>query len=44
MDTGLSAMTVQALNRAIIVRQPEKELIHHSDRGSQYVVMSIQTF
>lgn len=29
-------LAIQALNMAIIQRQPGKELIHHSDRGSQY--------
>lgn len=29
-------LAIQALNRAIIQRQPGKGLIHHSDRGSQY--------
>ncbi|MEK5382587.1 IS3 family transposase [Niallia sp. FSL W8-0635] len=29
-------LTIQALNRAIISRQPGKGVIHHSDRGSQY--------
>jgi transposase InsO family protein len=29
-------LVIQALNMAIIQRQPGKELIHHSDRGSQY--------
>lgn len=29
-------LTIQALNRAIISRQPDEGLIHHSDRGSQY--------
>jgi putative transposase len=29
-------LAIQAMNMAIIQRQPGKELIHHSDRGSQY--------
>ena len=29
-------LSIQALNRAIITRQPEEGLLHHSDRGSQY--------
>jgi putative transposase len=29
-------LTIQALNMAIVQRQPGKELLHHSDRGSQY--------
>jgi transposase InsO family protein len=29
-------LAIQALNMAIIQRQPGKELLHHSDRGSQY--------
>jgi putative transposase len=29
-------LTIQALNRAIVSRQPAEGLIHHSDRGSQY--------
>lgn len=29
-------LAIQALNMAIVQRQPGKELIHHSDRGSQY--------
>ncbi|MBP2241486.1 putative transposase [Cytobacillus eiseniae] len=29
-------LTVQALNMAIISRQPPEGVIHHSDRGSQY--------
>ena len=29
-------LVIQALNMAIIQRQPGKELIHHSDRGSRY--------
>ena len=29
-------LTIQALNMAIISRQPDEGLIHHSDRGSQY--------
>jgi putative transposase len=29
-------LAIQALNMAIIQRQPGKGLIHHSDRGSQY--------
>lgn len=29
-------LAIQALNMAITQRQPGKELIHHSDRGSQY--------
>ena len=29
-------LTIQALSRAIISRQPGEGLIHHSDRGSQY--------
>lgn len=29
-------LVIQAMNMAIIQRQPGKELIHHSDRGSQY--------
>uniref|UniRef100_UPI0009EC99C3 IS3 family transposase n=1 Tax=Shouchella shacheensis TaxID=1649580 RepID=UPI0009EC99C3 len=29
-------LPLQALNMAMISRQPTKELIHHSDRGSQY--------
>lgn len=27
---------LEALNRAIALRQPEKDLIHHTDQGSQY--------
>jgi len=29
-------LNIQALNRALITRQPEEGLVHHSDRGSQY--------
>jgi putative transposase len=29
-------LSIQTLNMAIISRQPEEGLIHHSDRGSQY--------
>ena len=29
-------LALTALNRALILRQPPKGLIHHSDRGSQY--------
>lgn len=29
-------LTLNALNMAVATRQPEKDLIHHSDRGSQY--------
>lgn len=29
-------LSIQTLNMAIISRQPEKGLIHHSDQGSQY--------
>jgi putative transposase len=29
-------LAIKALNMAIIQRQPGKELLHHSDRGSQY--------
>jgi transposase InsO family protein len=29
-------LVIQAMNMAIIQRKPGKELIHHSDRGSQY--------
>jgi len=29
-------LTIQALNRALISRQPSEGLLHHSDRGSQY--------
>jgi len=29
-------LCIQAMNMAIISRQPEEGLIHHSDRGSQY--------
>jgi putative transposase len=29
-------LAIQALNMAIVQRQPSKELLHHSDRGSQY--------
>lgn len=37
LDTRMKKeLTLQALTRAIIARQPEEGLIHHSDRGSQY--------
>ena len=29
-------LSIQALTRAIMTRQPKEELLHHSDRGSQY--------
>lgn len=29
-------LTIQALNMALVTRQPGKGLLHHSDRGSQY--------
>ncbi|MBS4214427.1 IS3 family transposase [Neobacillus rhizophilus] len=29
-------LSIQALNMAIVTRQPSEGLIHHSDRGSQY--------
>lgn len=29
-------LAITALSRAIVIRQPEPGLIHHSDRGSQY--------
>ncbi len=29
-------LSIQTLNMAIISRQPDEGLIHHSDRGSQY--------
>jgi putative transposase len=35
-STMKKELTLQALNMAIISRQPPKGLIHHSDRGSQY--------
>lgn len=31
-----SALTLLALERAITSRQPQRGLVHHSDRGSQY--------
>jgi transposase InsO family protein len=35
-DTLETALPVAALRRAIRQRQPDREIIHHSDRGSQY--------
>jgi putative transposase len=35
-STMKKELTLQALNMAIISRQPPKGVIHHSDRGSQY--------
>lgn len=29
-------LTLKALNMAIVTRQPTEQLVHHSDRGSQY--------
>jgi len=29
-------LTIQALKRALVTREPGEELLHHSDRGSQY--------
>jgi len=31
-----SRLALEALNRAIVVRQPAPGLVHHSDRGVQY--------
>ncbi len=31
-----TALTLKALKMAILTRQPNEKLIHHSDRGSQY--------
>ncbi|WP_409305998.1 IS3 family transposase [Peribacillus sp. SCS-155] len=37
MDSHMKKeLPLQALNMALLTRQPTKELIHHSDRGSQY--------
>lgn len=35
-------LALQALNMAIAIRRPEPGLIHHSDRGSQYVATEYQ--
>jgi transposase InsO family protein len=35
-------LTLDALNHAIICRQPPKDLLHHSDRGSQYASNNYQ--
>lgn len=36
LPTLTQALTIQALKMALIHRQPENGLIHHSDRGTQY--------
>lgn len=39
-----SDLVCQALNQAIVHRQPGEELIHHSDRGCQYTSDVFQAF
>jgi len=38
-----SELVKKALNMAVMYRQPEKGLLHHSDRGSQYASHAYQT-
>lgn len=35
-DRMKTALPLEALNRAVVMRSPPQGLIHHSDRGSQY--------
>ena len=35
-------LALEALRKALAIRQPEKGLIHHSDRGSQYCSLAYQ--
>lgn len=35
-------LALDALRKALAIRQPEKGLIHHSDRGSQYCSLAYQ--
>ena len=37
-----TSLVSQALFRAVAARRPAKELIHHSDRGSQYCAHAYQ--
>ena len=41
-DHMTCALVTQALFRAVAAKRPEKGLIHHSDRGSQYCAHSYQ--
>lgn len=36
------ALPLSALKKALVIRQPEAGLIHHSDRGSQYCAVDYQ--
>lgn len=36
------ALALSALQKALVMRQPEAGLIHHSDRGSQYCAVDYQ--
>ena len=41
MDSHMrTSLPLKALNRALVLRQPEPGLIHHSDRGSQYTSLA----
>lgn len=35
-DSLPKELALEALSQALAIRRPGKELIHHSDRGSQY--------
>ena len=41
-DRMTSDLTIAALERALLQRQPDAGLIHHSDQGSQYTDQSYQ--
>lgn len=42
-DTLEAALALAALRRALVERQPEPGLVHHSDRGVQYACGAYQT-
>jgi putative transposase len=43
MSEGLDReLALDALKMALTVRQPARDLVHHSDRGSQYASLEYQ--